>query len=114
MTSRRLVIKEFIERHLNNAELSPSVIARRFGYTTSYIHQLFKGENESISHYILRRRLEGASKVLANDSFSNRPIGEIACDWGFNSLTHFGRAFKDQYGLAPTEYRRAFRKSRNR
>lgn len=110
-TSRRLLIKEFIEQHLSFADLTPPIIAKRFGYTTSYIHQLFKGENESISHYIIRRRLEEASKVLANDGFRNRTIGEIACDWGFNSLTHFGRAFKYRYGVTPSEYRQCSRES---
>jgi AraC family transcriptional activator of tynA and feaB len=114
VTSRRLLIKEFIERHLNHAELSPSHIAGRFGYATSYIHLLFKGENESISHYILRRRLEEASKVLSDERFANRTIGEIACDWGFNSLTHFGRAFKRQFGVTPREFRERHRNSRGR
>lgn len=104
--SRRLMIKEFIEQNLVNDRLSPSIIARRFGYTTSYIHQLFKGENESISHYIIRRRVEEASKTLANRSFNCKSIGEIAYSWGFNSLTHFGRAFKLRFGCTPTEYRR--------
>ena len=104
-TSRRLLIKDYIEHHLGEAELSPSAIACRFGYTKSYIHQLFKPENESISQYIIRRRLEEAAKVLADPMFCSRTIGEIACDWGFNSLTHFGRAFKYQYGLTPSEYR---------
>lgn len=104
--SRRLLIKEFIEQNLVNEYLSPAVIAKRFGYTTSYIHQLFKGENESISHYIIRRRVEEASKALADESFNGRTIGEIAYSWGFNSLSHFGRAFKSRFGCTPTEYRR--------
>ena len=104
--SRRLLIKEFIELNLVNEWLSPSAIANRFGYTTSYIHQLFKGENESISHYIIRRRVEEASKSLADDSFDGRRIGDIAYSWGFNSLSHFGRAFRSRFGCTPSEYRR--------
>lgn len=104
--SRRLLIKEFIELNLVNEWLSPSAIANRFGYTTSYIHQLFKGENESISHYILRRRVEEASKSLADDSFDGRTIGDIAYSWGFNSLSHFGRAFRSRFGCTPSDYRR--------
>jgi len=108
--SRRLLIKEFIEQNLVNDDLTPSMIARRFGYTTSYIHQLFKGENESISHYIIRRRVEEACKALADRSFDGRTIGEIAYSWGFNSLSHFGRAFKSRVGTTPTEFRHARRR----
>lgn len=109
IASRRLLIKEFIEQNLGMAELSPAIIARRFGYTKSYIHQLFRAEEESICHYIIRRRLEEAAKTLASDVFSSRTVGEIACDWGFNSLTHFGRAFKDHFSVSPREYRQGCR-----
>lgn len=105
--SRRLLIKEFIEQHLVDESLTPSVIARHLGYSTSYVHQVFKVENESISHYIIRRRVEKASKMLADDEFAGKTIGEIAYAWGFNSLTHFGRVFKARFGCTPTEYRRS-------
>jgi AraC-like DNA-binding protein len=106
-TSRRLLIKDFIEQHLSDTRLSPSFIAGRFGYTKSHIHQLFKAEHESISHYILRRRIQEAAKALGDDSFRTRTISEIAFHWGFNSLTHFGRTFKLRFGITPTEFRHA-------
>jgi AraC-like DNA-binding protein len=107
VTSRRLLIKDFIEQHLSDMRLSPSFIAGRFGYTKSYIHQLFKPEQESISNYILRRRLQEASKALSDEDFRTRTISEIACHWGFNSLTHFGRTFKLRFGVTPSEFRQA-------
>jgi AraC-like DNA-binding protein len=106
-TSRRLLIKDFIEQHLSDLRLSPSFIAGRFGYTKSHIHQLFQAEHESISHYILRRRLQEAAKALGDDAFRTRTISEIAFHWGFNSLTHFGRTFKLRFGITPTEFRQA-------
>lgn len=106
-TSRRLLLKDFIEQHLSDMRLSPSFIAQRFGYTKSHIHQVFKAEQESISNYILRRRLEEAAKALGCDYFSSRTISEIAFYWGFNSLTHFGRTFKLRFGVTPSEFRQA-------
>jgi len=107
--SRRLLIKDFIEQNLVDERLSPSIIARRFGYSPGYIHQLFKGENESISHYIFRRRVEEASRTLADSNFDGRTIGEIAYHWGFNSLSHFGRAFRARFNCTPSEFRTARR-----
>lgn len=109
--SRRLLIKDFIEQHLSDMKLSPPFIAARFGFSKSHIHQLFKPESESISDYILRRRLEEAARALASEAFATRTITEIAFHWGFNSLTHFGRAFKFRFGATPTEFRRAQRDS---
>lgn len=105
VASRRLLIKEYIERNLCESKLSPCNIARRIGYSTSYVHHLFKGEKESITQYIIRRRLEEAAEMLANNAYLSRTISEIACTWGFNSLTHFGRAFKNLHGVTPREYR---------
>jgi AraC-like DNA-binding protein len=107
-TSRRLLIKDFIEQHLSDPRLSPSFIAARFGYTKSRIHQLFKSEHESISHYILRRRLQQAARDLRRDALSARTISDIAFQWGFNSLTHFSRTFRLRFGVTPTEFRHAF------
>lgn len=107
VTSRRLLIKDFIEQHLSDMRLTPAFIAERFGYTKSYIHQLFKPEQESISNYILRRRLQEASKALSDEAFRMRTISEIAFHWGFNSLTHFGRTFKLRFGVTPGEFRQA-------
>ena len=109
LTSRRILIKEYIEQNLGDESLAPSMIADRFGYTPSYIHHIFKGENESISHYIIRRRVEEASKALADPRFDGRSIGEIAYSWGFNSLSHFGRAFKCRTGKTPSEFRHEHR-----
>jgi AraC-like DNA-binding protein len=106
-TSYRLLIKDFIEQHLSDLRLSPSFIAGRFGYTKSHIHQLFKPEQESVSQYILRRRLQEAAKALGDDAFRTRTISEVAFHWGFNSLTHFGRTFKLRFGVTPTEFRQA-------
>jgi len=109
--SRRLLIKDFIEQNLVDEFLSPTVIARRFGFSPSYIHQLFRGENESITHYVFRRRVEEASRTLADRAYNGKTIGEVAYSWGFNSLSHFGRAFKARFGCTPTEFRRGQRET---
>jgi AraC-like DNA-binding protein len=35
----------------------------------------------------------------------HRQIGEIAYAWGFASLSHFSRSFKERFALSPSEYR---------
>ncbi len=54
--------------------------------------------------HILRRRLEecAAARQL---SPAGQTITEIAFAGGFNSTAHFSRAFRQQYGSTPAEYR---------
>lgn len=37
---------------------------------------------------------------------SPRAIATIAYDWGFNNSGYFTRAFRDAYGVHPSDYRR--------
>ena len=105
VTSRRLLVKQFIEEHLNNPELSPGFLAAAFGYTTAYLHKLFCCEGESLCQYIMRRRLEEAAKLIGDVLHQGRTFSEIAYKVGFKSATHFGRVFKEHYNLTPTQYR---------
>jgi AraC-like DNA-binding protein len=102
---RRTQILNHIERHLTEHDLTPSRIAFEMNVTPRYLHLLFAGGQETIARYILRRRLEECARALAGDFGAARSVSEIAFDYGFGSLTHFGKVFREKYGLTPTEYR---------
>ena len=36
-----------------------------------------------------------------------RHISEIAFAWGFNDLSHFGRVFREHFGMSPREFRQS-------
>ncbi len=67
---------------------------------------IFASGNETVSAYILRRRLEECARQMADPTWNGHSITEIAFAWGFNSAPHFTRSFRDRYGVAPREYRR--------
>ncbi|MBN8217301.1 MAG: helix-turn-helix domain-containing protein [Spirochaetes bacterium] len=52
--------------------------------------------------YLLELRLSGAARALIEGT---EPIGEIAAENGFVSLTHFYRAFRRRHGLTPAAFR---------
>jgi AraC-like DNA-binding protein len=52
--------------------------------------------------WLLERRLAHARLLLLNPNFA---VSEIAYDSGFENLSHFSRAFREQYGLSPVAYR---------
>ena len=95
--------KAFVEVHLS-AELNPAMVAAALGCSARYVNDLFADEETTLGRYVLERRLGQCRLHLARPS-DHRQIGEIAYAWGFASLSHFSRSFKDRFGLSPTEYR---------
>ncbi len=51
-----------------------------------------------------KRKVEEASRLLRQ---SGMPIGEIAAYCGFESVSYFGKAFRQLAGCSPTEFREA-------
>ncbi len=59
----------------------------------------------SMSAFVTACRLEYATRILLSQP--TLPIAQVASASGFSSSNHFGRAFKNAYGLSATEYRNA-------
>ncbi|HEY0341484.1 MAG TPA: helix-turn-helix domain-containing protein [Steroidobacteraceae bacterium] len=109
VAAHRVRIISYIETHLRDPHLNPTTVARACKITPRYLHHLFTAESETVTQYIQRRRLEECARALIAAPVRGRLVTEIAFDYGFNSLTHFGRVFRNQFGLTPSEYRRAAR-----
>lgn len=109
VAAHRVRIISYIEAHLRDPELTPRRVAQACRITARYLHHLFAHESETVTQFIQRRRLEECARALIAAPVRGRLVTEIAFDYGFNSLTHFGRVFRNRYGLTPSEYRRAAR-----
>lgn len=97
--------RRFIEHNLRDPELGPQSIARALNVSSRYLRMIFAGEKESVSSYILRRRLEEVAQQLVDPRWRGRSICEIAFGWGFNSAPHFSRSFRERFGVSPRQYR---------
>lgn len=77
--------------------------ARRFLVSESTINQLFRKRMKvSFYHYVTQRRLIAAKTLL----LSSTPAEQICTRVGFGDYSTFYRAFKQEYGISPAEYRR--------
>ena len=103
--ARRVQIKRYIEANLRDPDLSVRSVAAAFGISPRYLHILFSSESETVSSYVLRRRLEECGRQLGDVMWRRRTITEIAFGWGFNNATHFARVFRNHYGTSPRDYR---------
>jgi AraC-like DNA-binding protein len=59
--------------------------------------------------WLTEKRLEYAKHLLDT---SNKKVGEIVDESGFENLTHFSRIFKGKYGLSPVNYRKKDEKAK--
>ncbi|MGW5691902.1 helix-turn-helix domain-containing protein [Streptomyces asiaticus] len=98
-------IREFIDLHLSDVDLSPQTIAKANRISVRYLHKLFKDEGTTVGRWIRRRRLEECRRALTFRPRGNQTIAAVANRWGFQSATHFSRVFRAAYGMSPREWR---------
>lgn len=88
----------------NDESLTLCILAQEFGYSQSHFSRKFKEiSGMQFRDYLRYRKLAFALKQLRD---TPAPILEIALDYGFSSHEAFTRAFKEAYGMTPSEYRR--------
>ena len=104
--ARRERVRSYVEAHLHDATLTPSSVARRLGMSPRYVHHVFNEAGETLARYILRRRLEECARALDDVAQRGQTATEIAFRHGFNDASHFGRVFRERFGLTPSAYRR--------
>jgi AraC family transcriptional activator of tynA and feaB len=105
-SGRQAKVKLYIEQHLRDPELTPRLVAERLRLSSRYLRMIFASASETVSAYILRRRLEECARQMADPRWRGHSITEIAFSWGFNSAPHFTRSFRNRFGISPRGYRR--------
>ncbi len=86
---------------------SPQETARRVGLTYENFRKRFAQlSGESPGKYQKRRRLEWACASIYHGQLSFKQIADTL---GFCDVFHFSKAFKQEIGVTPSEYRRRFR-----
>jgi AraC-like DNA-binding protein len=96
-----------IETLLPDPDLSLRRVADEEGVSSRYVQKLFASVDETFSHYLRTRRLARCRTDLASLQHARLSISEICFRWGFNGSAHFSRAFRDQYGMSPREFRQS-------
>lgn len=93
----------FIETNLDQ-ELPLEYLSKKAYFSPFHFHRIFSAIiGETLNTYINRKRIERIASVLL--SKSDIPITELANKYGFNNGSSFSRAFKNFYGISPTEFK---------
>src|SRR6187549_2511421 len=99
---RLSAVKEYIREHIQEP-LNREVLAAVAGFSVPHFHRIFTAHTgENISNYVRRIRLERAGRKLRMGAVD---ITEVALAAGYDTHAAFSKAFRQQFGISPREFR---------
>lgn len=97
-------IIHYINEHYDDDSISLESISDTFYISPYYLSRIFKNVTGfTYTEYLNHVRIQKAQRMLKE---SNLKVIDIAGKVGFNSLTHFGRVFKNNTRYTPSAYRK--------
>ena len=97
-------VADYVTANLTDA-LSLSHLAGVAGFSDFHFHRIFKQyTGENLNAFVVRKRLERATQLMRVTP--RLLLTDIALACGFESSSDYSRAFKRQYGLAPSAWDR--------
>ena len=98
-------LNTLLRENLSNPDLNVPFIASAMAMSRTTLYSKFSHLSDvSVGDYVIRFRMVEASRLLS--SHKDMSIQEVADRVGFSSARYFSTAFKQSYGVTPTEYRR--------
>jgi len=108
--SLHLRLTRYVEHHLTDPQLDAERIAAEHNISVRHLYNVWSGHELTLAQWIIRKRLERARRELA-DCGPAVTVGVVARRCGFTNTAHFGRRFRDAYGISPREWRESSRVS---
>ncbi|MBP2169366.1 AraC family mar-sox-rob regulon transcriptional activator [Erwinia toletana] len=100
-------LTDWIEQNLDKT-LSIDEVAAKSGYSKWHLQRMFRSvTKQTLGGYIRERRLTLAAEAL---SHTQRPVFDIAMQYGYDSQQTFSRVFRRQFAQTPTAYRHHMRR----
>lgn len=95
-------IKDYIDKNYFQ-EIKISLFTDRYYLSREYIMKLFKQEfGCGIHEYVQNIRMKKAKELLNDIQIKIQSISQIL---GYSDTNYFSKAFKNYYGISPTDYR---------
>lgn len=96
-------VVEYIYRNLDQ-KITLEGLAAHAHFSVSHFSQLFRRETgESPHRYLLLTRLHHARRLLKEGKLN---LTEIALECGFSGSSHLSSAFRKEFGVSPSGYRK--------
>ncbi len=95
-------LTEIVENNIEMEDLDIAFIKEKMHMSYSTFYRKVKGLTGITPNEFIRKiRLKNSLKLLLSGSYQ---ISEVAYMSGFNDVVYFRKCFKDEYGMAPSEY----------
>lgn len=99
--------RDVIERSYSNPGLTVSEIAAAVGISERQLARAFAEQGTTVAAQVRSRRVELAQSVLIDPRYRGMSMAEIAARCGFSSQSAFSRAFREEAGLSPLQWRKS-------
>ena len=96
-------VRRVVRQKLRAPEIGPDALCRLAGMSRSALYRLMESQG-GVTRYIRRQRLLESRKVLG-DAGCDKSIAAIAEEFCFSDAADFSRAFRREFGLAPSDVR---------
>lgn len=100
---QREAVLRYVRHHACNADLSLGHVAANLNMSRRLVQKLLQESDNSFTELLLAERLELAARQLRSSSTGQ--ISGVAYFCGFNDVSHFNHAFKQRFGMTPSEMR---------
>jgi AraC family transcriptional regulator len=95
-------VENYIREHIDES-LNREVLAAVAGFSVAHFHRIFTAHvGENIASYVRRVRMERAGRKLRMGAVD---ITQVALAAGYDTHSAFSKAFKQHFGLSPSEFR---------
>ena len=92
-----------LDSNFSDPEFNADTFSSLIGMSrVTFYRRMKKLKQENPGEFIRKYRLKKASNLIKEGS---KTISEIASEVGFQSLPHFRKCFKEEYGTTPSEYK---------
>ena len=96
------IIRDYVEKNYAT-DIKISMFSEKYFFSREYLSKLFKKQyGIGIYEYALKLRMDRAKALLLDNSIQ---IQEISDRLGYSNNNYFSKAFKNYYGISPTDYR---------
>lgn len=95
-------VTAIIEENLSMEKMDVAFIADKMCMSHSTLYRKIKGLMEmSVNEFVRKIKMKKGMELINSGQYSLAEVSDLT---GFSSVAYFRQCFKDEYGMAPTEY----------